>query len=407
MTFSSLVLTPITSRSRVARPRHAHFQSRVLATLAAFSLFLVLTACNLGSSGPPPDVAITKSTDMGTIATNPRILGRDGGYSALFQGYSVWLYGDTFLSAPDAQGRTLISDSWSFTSDLNALDGITGFQERLDSTGAPTMILPETPSEQAFNAFHMGSPCQQQPCGARWALWPSAIVADNADNRALIFYMVVSAQPGNFNFQAVGNSVATWQNLQSQPQRLTLNPPIVADHPDLLFNQNEPNFGTAAFISNGTLFVYGCGTPTNGADKGCRIAKVPPASAQDRSAWLFYAGSSKWSSNIADAVSLFSGGSITSVSWNDYLQRFVALYSPPFSQNVKMRTSLNPEGPWSGEVTTFTAMKPVGGGNVYDALAHPEYNVSGGQTMFVSYSRSTGAFSSEVRLVSLQLSRPH
>jgi hypothetical protein len=73
--------------------------------------------------GPRPDLMVVNVTDLGTIPTNPDILGRDGAYSAAFQGYSVWLYGDTFLANPNAEGFTLISDSWSFTSDLNAQDG--------------------------------------------------------------------------------------------------------------------------------------------------------------------------------------------------------------------------------------------------------------------------------------------
>jgi hypothetical protein len=48
-----------------------------------------------------------------------------------------------------------------------------------------------------------------------------------------------------------------------------------------------------------------------------------------------------------------------------------------------------------------TAMAPVGGGWVYDAQAHPEFNVGGGKTMYVTYSRATGAFASEVRLVAI------
>jgi hypothetical protein len=40
-----------------------------------------------------------------------------------------------------------------------------------------------------------------------------------------------------------------------------------------------------------------------------------------------------------------------------------------------------------------------------DAQAHPEYNREGGRRMFVTYSRSTGLFSSEVRLVALALER--
>ena len=376
----------------------------------AFFLVLLLacTAAGCGGSsysGPPPQLLVTNAKDLGPIPTNPDILGRDGAYSALFQGASVWLYGDTFIAKADAQNRTLLSDSWSFTTDLNAQSGLTGFQERLDSTGAPTMILPETPAEQAFNQAHNVNNCQAQPCGARWALWPAAIVVNPADNTALIFYTVVSAQPGAFNFQGIGTSVATWQSLQSLPQRPTLNPPIVANHPDLMFTQNEPGFGSAAFVSNGTLYVYGCGIATNGADKGCRLGKVAPSSAQDRSAWTFYTGNGNWSSQLGDAVSVFTGDDILSVSWNNYLQSYVAIYSQVFSQNVMIRTSSKPEGPWSGETVAFVAMAP-GSGNVFDAHAHSEFDVNGGQTIFVSYSRSTPApFSSEVRLVSVTFER--
>lgn len=377
-------------------------------------LFLVvgMVGCNFPSfspsPGPPPGLTVVQATDLGAIPTNPDILGRDGGSSALFQGYSVWIYGDTFLAKADAQDRTLLSDSWSYTTDLNAQSGLSGFKERLDSTGAPTMILPETPAEQAFNQAHNVNNCQAQPCGARWALWPGTIVVNPADNSALIFYMVVSAQPGAFNFQGIGNSVATWPNFQQQPQRPTLNPPIVQDHPDLMFTQNEPEFGTAAFVSAGTLYVYGCGFDTNSSDIGCRLGKVDPSNAQNRSAWTFYAGNGNWSSSVSDAVSLFTGGTGgMSVSWNNYLQLYVTVYSQPLSNNVMIRTSPNPEGPWSAETLAFVAMAPTSG-NVYDAQAHSEYDVNGGQTIFVSYSRSTPApFSSEVRLVAVQIKSPN
>jgi hypothetical protein len=110
---------------------------------------------------------------------------------------------------------------------------------------------------------------------------------------------------------------------------------------------------------------------------------------------------------VGDAISVFSGDDILDVSWNAYLQHYVAVYSQPLSENVMIRTSPNPEGPWSGEIKAFTTMQPApGGSNVHDAQAHPEYNEDGGRIMFVTYSRPTGAFSSEVRLVSLTLKTP-
>jgi hypothetical protein len=361
------------------------------------------SGCSLyppGTSGPPADVTVVQSNELGAIASNPKIVGRDGGYSGVFGGYAVWLYGDTFLTTPNARGQTLISDSWGFTSDFNAQDGITGFQEREDAVGAPTMLLQLTATEQAFNAAHAGNPCQQQPCGARWALWPGAMVADPARNRALVFYQLVSAQPGNFNFQAVGYSVAVWQNFADLPQRPAINP--AAEHPDLLFSQNQPSFGSAALVNGDTLYAYGCYNSEFSVP--CVLGRVDLADVTNLSSWTFYAGNGNWSSQPSDAMSVFTGNHILNVSWNDYLQRYVAVYNQPLSGNVMIRTASEPEGPWTAEVMAFEAFQPVAGGNaVDDAQAHPEYNINGGQFMFVTYTHATGAFSSEERLVSVQL----
>jgi hypothetical protein len=94
---------------------------------------------------------------------------------------------------------------------------------------------------------------------------------------------------------------------------------------------------------------------------------------------------------------------ILSVSWNSYLQRYSTVYSSFFSQNVVMRTSPAPEGPWSDELLLFTALAPVDAGNTYDAQAHSEYDANGGQTIYVTYSRSLGNFRSEIRLVQVKL----
>jgi hypothetical protein len=366
------------------------------------ALLAVLGTLSCGSSGPPANLAVVQAADLGAIGNNPKILGRDGGYSGMFAGNSVWVYGDTFLANPNAEGDTLISDSWASTSNLNASAGITGFQEREDAAGAPAMLLSYTAAEQAFNAAHQGNPCQQQPCGARWALWPGPVVADTARNRALVFYQLVMAQPGNFNFVAVGYSVAIWQNFADPPQRPTINP--TADHPDLLFGQNEPNFGVAAFADGDTdtLYAYAC----NGSnlDVPCVLGRVALESVLDRSAWNFYAGGGNWSSNVKDAVTVMNAAPIMNVSWNDYLQSYVAVYNAPFSPHVMMRTAPKPEGPWSREVTAFDALAALNGGSsVHDAQAHPEFNGNGGQVMYVTYSHSTGAFTSELRLVSVEL----
>lgn len=364
----------------------------------------LLLSCHSTTFPSSGGVTVVSVTDLGTIPHDPHILGRDGAYSALFQGNSVWIYGDTFLTHPNAQGFSLIGDSWSYTAKLNPAPGITGFQQPVDSSGSPAMILPLTAHELAYNQQHNGSNCQAQPCGARWALWPASIVTDPSSGHALIFYGVINAFPGDFNFQGYGSSVATWAGLSAEPQRPILSSPADPNHPDLIWGQNDPGFGSAALIVSGTLYAFGCGTPASGTDKGCRLARVDPAQAQTPSAWSYYAGNGTWSANVSDAATVFGASDILSVAWNSYLNQYVAVFSVPFSNVVLFRTASQLEGPWSNAAYLFTAMAPSSG-NVYDAHAHPEYDLNGGETFFVTYSRATGAFTSEVRLVAVVVKR--
>ena len=71
-----------------------------------------------GASGPPAGLSVVHTQDLSATGTNPKISGREGGYSGVFAGNSVWLYSDTFLASPNAEGQTLISDSWAFTAAL-------------------------------------------------------------------------------------------------------------------------------------------------------------------------------------------------------------------------------------------------------------------------------------------------
>jgi hypothetical protein len=395
-----LTMSEVAATRRRTRPDQAIRMLRCVARVARVTpLLLGFAACDSAPLGPVPNLSVVRATDLGTLPTTATIRGRDGGYSAVFQGRSVWLYGDTFLSRADARGRTLISDSWSWTTNLDATNGITGFQERLDAAGMPTMILPETSPESTYNANHQGDPCQVQPCGDRWALWPGPLVTDSVRNRALIFYMLVYAKPGNFNFSGVGTSVAIWDSFDDTPRRPIIDPS--ARCTTCLFAENETPYGSAALTVAGMLYVYGCAN--SGFTNTCKLGRVDPADVLDRTAWSYYAGAGAWSPRIGDAVTVLNGNDILSISWNAYLNRYVAVYSPPLSLDVMMRTSPAPQGPWSREIRAFTAMPPSGGGTVYDAQAHPEYDVDGGRVMYVTYSRTTGSFTSEIRVVSIEV----
>lgn len=371
--------------------------------LSVLVLGLFVVQCSpLGPRYEKGDVAVRVAsvTDLGAIESAQVIRGRDGGYSGVFDGRSVWLFGDTVLEQADEHGQSWHHNSWSWTSDLDASDGIDGFQERVDMAGAPRPLFPLTPSEQSFNDTHFGSGCSEEPCGARWAHWPGAIVSDSVRTRALVFYSKVYAEPGNFNFRAVGYSLAIWRDFEAEPERPEFG--TVPGHPTLLFSDVEPSFGSAAVIVDQTLYVYG--RKGSSVRKPIHIARVPLERALDRGSWRYFAGSTGWVDDLDDSKSVFDGNDILSVFYSSHSATYIAVYSEPLSRDILLRSASCPEGPWSESTRLFRAMEPEGdSGWIYDALAHPEYTQGDDGAIYVTYSRATGFFESELRLVSVEL----
>lgn len=337
-------------------------------------LLLALIACQ------EPGPAVSGVEELGPIEQSDTIQGRDGGLSALAWGRSVWVYGDTVLNVDDVYGVNWHHNSYSITEDGDASDNLTGFTEPTDDAGAPLHLIEPSDQEQNFNLNHWGEDCAVEPCGARWAVWPGAPVWDEARQRALVFYGLIYAEPGDFNFESVGGSVAVWDDPEERPRR-----PVIefdAEHPDLLWGEGAPAWGVAAVIQGDTLYTFACDGVDGG--HGCALARVDLSDIHERRAWE-YLGRRGWSEEDDKLEVLFEGTPIMTVSYSDHLAAWLAVYSAPFSQDVVARTAPSLEGPWSKEGVLFTA----DGEAPYDAVHHPEYQRDGGREQFITHSRPT------------------
>jgi hypothetical protein len=378
---------------------------RVAAIAVLLSVALSLAACvpwhvlPIGKHGPAtaPGVRVMEVTDLGVIPNPPGTRGRDGGYSAVFEGRVVWVFGDTILDDDD---KDLLSNSWSWTTDLDASDGITGFHDQRDAQGRPLELLPFTEAESAFNTTHRGPSCDAPPCQTRWALWPGAVVPDPEHGRALVFYVRIYGEPGPYAFRPMGHSVAVWHGFDAHPVRPAVLPQ--GPEPTLLFGPDEPSFGGGALAVGKMLYAYACDLEE--LRKPCRLGRVPLEEALQRSAWRFFNGAKKWARSPTGATAVFDGNTILSVFHAEFADCFIALYSRPLDSRVVLRTAPRPEGPWSEEVVLFNALAPyTEPAWIYDALAHPEYARDGGRVQYVTYSRATGPADFEFRLVRVEL----
>ena len=346
---------------------------------------LLTALAGLVGCGPAAHGTVVAADELAPVEQSALIQGRDGGLSAMLWGQSVWVYGDTVLNVTDALGSNWHHNSWSWTTDTDATDGLSAFADPIEEDGAPGYLIAPTDEELSFNLAHQADTegsCAESPCGARWAVWPGAPVWDGARERALIPYGKIYAEPGDLNFFGVGESFAVWTGLDEAPIR----PDISADpaHPDLLFTEGERAFTLGPTIVDDHLYAFAC-TLQDLAHR-CALGRAPVEAALDRGAWQGWDGAA-WTDALDAAKVLFDGAPILDVTWVAGLDAYAAIYSTPFSDAVVMRTAAALTGPWSREVTLFAS---ADGEAMYDAVPHPEFAEDDGLVQYVTYSRSTG-----------------
>ncbi|OGR04232.1 MAG: hypothetical protein A2284_05235 [Deltaproteobacteria bacterium RIFOXYA12_FULL_61_11] len=367
----------------------------------ALSLTLVmLHSCSSPQQTNVAALRVVAAEELGVLEQSPTILGRDGGFSTLLWGTTIWVYGDTFLSKADEHGRTLLHNSFSRTEDLNAADGITAFFERQDSLGTPTMLLEPTPQEEAFNAAHSVTNCREEPCGARYGTWPTELVWDHARARALAHYSLIYAEPGAWNFTTLGSGLAEWKDPTQPAVRLLAAPS--SDTPELTWAQDDPVPSQGPQVLDDYLYGFAC--PLVSLRRPCTLARAPLSTVARRESWTWYTGHS-WSTEPAKASPLFEGNVAITVSFNSYLGRWMAIYARLFEDTVELRTAPELTGPWSEPLPLFTGDDHDEERWLYDAVAHASYAEENGRIMYVTYSRPIPGtmFSSELVLVRVVL----
>jgi hypothetical protein len=174
---------------------------------------------------------------------------------------------------------------------------------------------------------------------------------------------------------------------------------VATREPGLLFKAPLPDYSSAV-LDNTTLYLFSC-TPGAFASSNCRVVRAPLGQATAISAYRAWNGSA-WVADLSKAAVVTNGGTTFSVSWNEYLQRYVAVYLGLFSTQLSLRTAPRPEGPWSEPLAIGQAAAPAAGGYDYAAFQHGELSSESGRTIYVSYSRPTTPFKSEIRIVRMR-----
>lgn len=335
--------------------------------------------------------------EIGPLSFPAIIRGRDGGYSARFQDRSVWVFGDTVLNSAGEDGSQWRSSTWCHTKDFDGRDGMSGFDEPVDGKGAPFEFLPFTEEEMSYNKANNRQDLPEEK-RSRYALWPGPVVVDPKTGKGYVFYSKIFARTGAFDFHATGYSVALWDNLDKPAVR----PKVGSKGTDstLLFPQGDAIMGQGAVIDGEWLYVYGC--DTKNLSWPCIVARVRLADLLNRNEWLFFAGQGRWSKDWKDAVSVMDAAPMLTVHRNEYLGKYLAVYSTPLKNTISLRTADHAEGPWSESRVVAQCLAPSDPKAwTYSGLAHPELARDKGRVEYVSYYRETGFLMGEMRLIEI------
>lgn len=350
----------------------------------------------------PPIPPVQSVTSLGTVWQNPVIYGRDGTFSALVQGVSLWTFGDTPMSVPGKLGNYWDDNSMSWTTNLDASQGITLNHDLLDDTGAPAEYLPYLPWEAKYNYEHDKNHCTVKPCGAEFAMWDGPVIDDPARSRALFFYYELWRTPNKSGWTTVGSGIAV-----GTPEH-TIYRPIEnpgSRTPTLMWGPDEVAYNCGAIAVGDWLYGYGC---VDGfLVMNVQVARVPLAYALDKTQWTYYAGNGTWSTNSSAAITIFTGGAAANqVFYSPYLGMFMNIYNPALDNDLYYRVSYTPWGPWSDAAFLCSGETPYNGSVNYTGQAHVEFAQGNGQTQYVTYAHPTGFLQEDLPIVKVVFGQP-
>ena len=174
--------------------------------------------------------------------------------------------------------------------------------------------------------------------------------------------------PGNWttNYSAIAVSTDNGETWSEDPATIRTNIEGI-DLPGFpAVSPGNSKFQQSAFVDGKDGFVYEYGTEA-GRQGNARLGRVPAGQILDLNAYTYWNGSA-WVADLAQATPVIgSPVSELAVQWNDYLNKWVAMYTDE-TNSLVIRQADRLEGPWSGKQTILSGVLVPA---LYGGFMHP------------------------------------
>lgn len=270
------------------------------------------------------------------------VLGTDLGVSFVHGDKLIFLFGDTVgKSSSPFSGK---DDSFAYTTDGDPEDGL----DLIFYTGEPSKFLPPTVPGVSQGPFEV------------------PMEGIDVDGVAYVYFTANHTQDkmmGSSILARLDAESMTFTYIYTLSNETFINVQVAA-----IENSDVPGLPE----SNGRdLLIWGSGEYRKSDPY---LAYMPLESIENKSTIRYFTGmdgndNPVWSENEDDATPLFHDPVIGefSVSWNQYLQRWIMLYS-----GVIIRSSPLPWGPWSSKQVLFNAFDDGGYGHFIHWPGHDD-----------------------------------
>jgi len=338
---------------------------------------------------------VNNALDFGAQFVNNeyRMVGQDGAYSIPLKEGALWFFGDTLIGTRstekslwynrgepvgglDMSGKgtidKMITNTGLILKDDSGDKSLNDFQYILDSNGGLKNLIPLRPDEDHDKI----------------RIWCQHGIALNdivylSFIKVEMFEKPKSGLPVEFEIHGSGfarGKIGEWEfnRLQNKGS-------------DIWWGIDEPRFASAMYCEGDWIYCFGV---KQGTDKiqQCYLARVKTNDIENFLDFEYLSSpNGSWSKNISEAIPVFTEvPNELSVSYNSYLNKYLAVHSFGLSGKIVGRTANNLWGPWSEplrlwEVSTVHEKPLPYPKLIYAGKEHPELSIDNGKTIFITY----------------------
>ena len=340
-------------------------------------------------------IKIKSVKDLGLLFVNNqhRMVGQDGAYSIPLDEKTLWYFGDTLIGER-TEGESLWYPGGKPVGPKD-MSGLAKIEKMINNTG---LIIKETTGCTGLknysyilddeNEIKPLIPLLDDESPDEIRIW--CLHGVKVDEKVYLYFIKVrTIEEGIMpvNFEVLGSGVAVGKGNKWNFKRIEFN------NSHLFWNENEPKFASAILKSDSDdwLYLYGVVQDKNAVQQ-CYLSRVKKHHIENLNEYEYLVSSEpKWSKNVSEAKPVFSGmPNELSVSYNEYLNKYLAVHSLDLTGKIVARVSENPWGPWSEpnelyqvEVTREKELPyPI---LIYAGKEHPEISGKNGKVIYITY----------------------